>query len=268
MDRFALIIIDGMSLADWYLIGPAWRARHPGWRTEERLLLAQIPTITAISRAALVGGLRPADVVDGSVDGRPEPQLWSDFWAQQGIAEQGCAHGLIALDRGDPPAAVTSARSHALCLIDGSVDHMLHGASLGAADVQASLELWLEEYSRHLEALIQDLLGRGFTVFVCSDHGHVEARGMGQPTEGVTVRTRCKRARVYSDRIAARRVQQSFPQTILWQEDGLLPEGLSALMPQGRLAYAPFNDRVVTHGGPTIEEVVVPLVTISSRGGT
>jgi len=45
VERVALLVMDGMSLADWHLIGQVWRARHPDWRIEERLLLAQIPTI-------------------------------------------------------------------------------------------------------------------------------------------------------------------------------------------------------------------------------
>ena len=44
-----------------------------------------------------------------------------------------------------------------------------------------------------------------------------------------------------------------------------MPEGVSALVPEDRLAFALSGDVVVTHGGVTLEEVVVPLVTITSR---
>ena len=88
---------------------------------------------------------------------------------------------------------------------------------------------------------------------------------MGQPSEGLTVDSRGKRARIYSDRHAATGVQQGFSQTILWSEDGLLPDDLCVLMPSGRSAFATFNETVVTHGGMTLDEVVVPLVTIGLR---
>ena len=266
VDRFALLVMDGMSLADWYLIGSSWRARHPDWQVQERLLIAQIPTITAVSRQALISGLRPADLAETLGDNRNEPRQWEFFWAQQEIVAKACPYVRLALERRDAPAEVSSARTRSLCLIEGSIDEMLHGARLGAVDVQASLQVWMDDYSLRLEALINSLLGRGFTLFLTSDHGHVEACGMGQPSEGVTVQTRCKRARVYDDRLAARQVQKGFPRTILWEADGLLPEGVSVLMPESRLAFAPFNEIVVTHGGPTLEEVVVPLVTITSRG--
>jgi hypothetical protein len=74
-----------------------------------------------------------------------------------------------------------------------------------------------------------------------------------------------RRARVYSDRHAAVNVRQGFPETVLWSQDGLPPDDVWVLMPQGRSAFGIFDETVVTHGGPTLDEVVVPLVTIPRR---
>ncbi|MBN1137909.1 MAG: BREX-3 system phosphatase PglZ [Anaerolineae bacterium] len=261
-DRIALLILDGLSLEDWTLIGPVWRARHPGWRLQEGLLLAQIPTITEVSRHALVGGLRPADLPPWPTS-RNESRLWSTFWGQQGLPAEACACVHIAFDGAEPPAELESIRLRAICLTDGKIDDMVHNTSLGAADFQASLRLWLEGYGKKLEEMIDGLLARGFSVYVTSDHGHVEAQGMGQPSEGLTVQTRGKRARIYNDRQAAANVQNAFAQTILWSGDGLLSEDVWVLMPQGRRAFALVDEIVVTHGGPILDEVVVPLVTIT-----
>ena len=263
-DRAALVILDGMALADWTLIGPAWRARHPDWHFEEHLLLAQVPTITTISRQALVSGLRPADLTALDTN-RAEPGQWAAFWAGEGLPAEACPHAHLALDRDDPPPGVDSARTRALCLIDNKIDDMIHDATLGAPDFQASLRVWLEEYGKRIEKVIAGLLARGITVYLTSDHGHVEARGFGRPSEGLTVDTRGKRARIYSDRRAATNVQEGFSQTILWSQDGLLPDDVWVLMPEGRNAFDTFNDIVVTHGGPTLDEMVVPLVTINLR---
>jgi hypothetical protein len=88
---------------------------------------------------------------------------------------------------------------------------------------------------------------------------------MGQPAEGLVAQTRGKRARLYDDRRAAQRVQAAFPETILWEKDGLLPDDRVALMPEGRWAFTSNNETVVTHGGLTLDEVVVPLVKIQKR---
>lgn len=264
-DRIALLVLDGLALRDWLLIGEAWRARHPEWRFAETLLLAQIPTITAISRQALVAGSRPLDFGETIRHNRAEPRLWTAFWTRQDspLAEDGCTY-LHLGDEAESPAALLGPRVSAACLVETSIDEIIHGASLGAADVQSSMRLWLDRVSPRVEAALGNLLGRGFTVFVASDHGHVEALGIGQPMEGVNVETRGRRARTYRDRRLAETVQERFPKTELWSQDGLLPDDLWAVMPLGRTAFARHREQVVTHGGPSLDEVVVPFVTITA----
>ena len=262
-DRVALLVLDGMALTDWTLIGPVWRARHPDWYFEEHLLLAQVPTITAVSRQALVSGQRPADFAVTLDTNRAEAGQWAAFWAGEGLLADACPYSRLALDRDELPPEVDSARTRALCLTDSKVDGMVHDATLGATDFQASLRVWQEGYGRRIEEVIEGLLERGFAVYLTSDHGHVEARGFGQPSEGLTVDTRGKRARIYSDWHAAVNVQQGLSETILWGQDGLLPDDVWVLMPQERNAFATFNKTVVTHGGLTLDEMVVPLVTIT-----
>ncbi len=262
-NRVGLLILDCLALADWILISSVWRARHPDWHFEEHLLLAQVPTITAISRQALVSGLRPADFAATLDSNRAEPGQWATFWAGEGLRADACPHIHLTLDRDEPPVEADSARTCALCLIVNKIDDMVHDATLGSRDFQASLCVWLEEYSRQVEEVIAGLLARGFAVYLTSDHGHVEARGLGQPSEGLTVDTRGKRARIYSDWRAAVNVQQGFSETILWGQDGLLPDDVWVLMPKERSAFVTVNEIVVAHGGPTLDEMVVPLVTIT-----
>ena len=89
------------------------------------------------------------------------------------------------------------------------------------------MKLWLdplcEQNSARLEGLIEDMLAREFTVFIASDHGHIEAVGFGQPSEGLLAQSHGKRARLYNDRLAALRVKTAFPETVLWEKDGFLP---------------------------------------------
>ena len=265
-DRLALLVLDGLSLADWTLIGPAWRARHPEWGLEERLLLAQVPSLTSVSRQALLSGLRPADFVDTLYSTQAEPRRWAAFWAGEGLSAKACPCLHLALDRaqaevGSALPEIESGRTRALCLIDRKVDELAHDATLGGDDFYASLRLWLKGYGRRVEALIEALLERGYAVYLASDHGHVEARGVGRPSEGLAVDVRAQRARIYGGRRAAVHAQQGF-QSTLWGDDGLLPDGTWVLVPQGRTAFATYNQTVVTHGGLLLDEMVVPFVAI------
>lgn len=264
--KVALIILDGMSLMDWRVIQPVWSTRHPAWSIQTNLLLAQMPTITRISRYGIVSGLRPADHIT-DLDHTPvERSLWRGFWSRTGFSDRSVDLISLALDRVNLPAEVENFRLDTLCLIDDTLDRFSHHATLGTVDQLASLLLWLqpnvETNSKPLESIIEGLLVRDFTVFLTSDHGHVEANGFGSPSEGLMAQTRGRRARLYNDHRAAERVQIAFPETILWGKDSLLPEDIYALMPRGRAAFTLSGEKIVTHGGLTIDEVIVPFVRV------
>ena len=257
----ALLVLDGLSLADWARVGRVWRARHPGWRLDEREpLLAQIPTITAVSRQALVSGKPPRDFAGSLGDNRREEAHWAAFWRGHGLG--GAA---VRYDRLRPGKPLAPGPAQALCLVYTGLDDQLHGATQGAAEAWQSLGLWLEREGRAVEAAVAELLAAGFAVYVGSDHGHTEAWGIGQPREGVTAESRGRRSRLYRTREAAAAQQLKFPLTAVWEPDGVLPEGVWPLLPSDQPARGAFEQGyrpVVAHGGLTLDEVVVPFVRI------
>jgi len=271
VQRVALVILDGMSLSDWLLVRPAWLSRHADWLMKETLVMAQIPTITALSRQALISGLRPADFYTPAGAGLNEAKSWTAFWGREGLPEDACTLCLLSLERDDPSADLTDPRLQAICLIERQLDEIMHGSVLGAVDHQDSVNLWISasesqpRTSARLERLLDLLLNVGYTTFLASDHGHCEAYGVGAPSEGLAARTRGRRARLYSDRLAALHTQQSFSDTLLWENDGILPAGLTAVLPANRQAFTEIDEIIITHGGATLDEVVVPLVELRKR---
>lgn len=267
VDRIVLLILDGLSLADWHIIHAEWRKKHPEWLFKTDSLLAQIPTITSLSRYGLVSGLRPADFFVGLAAPPSEQIAWKNFWSRQGIPETACGTLQVSFDRGiDAMPELEEPAIKLWCLVDDSLDKLAHHATLGTKDQQASLHLWLdhkqEQNSAAIEKMIDHFLDRGFAVFIASDHGHVEAVGIGKPSQGIVAHTRGKRARLYSDYRAAQQVQNAFKNTIVWNNDGILPDPITALMPIEREAFALYGELVVTHGGITMDEVVVPFIQI------
>lgn len=255
-----LLVLDGLSLADWLRVGRVWQARHPGWRLAEcGPLLAQIPTITAVSRQALISGRPPRDFAATLGDNRHEAAQWAAFWAAEGLAGRAVAYARLTPGEPLPPAA------QALCLVTTGLDSRLHGATLGAAEAWASLGVWLGGAGRAVEAAIEALLAAGYAVYVGSDHGHTEAWGIGRPREGETAESRGQRSRLYRAAETAAAQRAKYPATTIWPPDGVLPDGLWALLPTdqpARGAFAPLYQAVVAHGGLTLDEVVVPLALI------
>src|SRR5690606_24436608 len=121
---------------------------------------------------------------------------------------------------------------------------------------------------RAVEAAIDELLAAGYADTLTSDHRHVEAWGMGQPKEGKAAESRGKRPPRHQTRESAAPVRRQFSATRLWADDGLLPAGLVALLPDDAVSRRAFTDDygpVVAHGGLTLDEVVVPFISITNQ---
>lgn len=143
-----------------------------------------------------------------------------------------------------------------------AVDDIMHGMQLGTAGMHSQVRQWGEE--GFLEKVIGLLTHNEFDVFLSSDHGNVEASGFGSPKEGVLADTKGERVRIYSDDILRSQVFEKFPEAIKWPQIGL-PENYFALLAPNRKAFIQDDKRTVSHGGLSLEEVVVPFVHISRK---
>lgn len=142
------------------------------------------------------------------------------------------------------------------------VDRIMHGMELGTAGMHNQVRQWAEQGV--LAELLEMLLERGFAVFLTADHGNVEATGCGRPGEGSLADLRGTRARIFNDASLRARVHERFPDAIAWPPIGLPNEYLALIAPH-RTAFVRQGDKLVGHGGITVEKVIVPLVRIERR---
>ena len=112
-----------------------------------------------------------------------------------------------------------------------------------------------------MNTLLDILLDQGFRVYLTSDHGNVEAVGCGRPSEGAVADLRGERVRIYPDATLRSKVKERFPASLEWDPVGLPNDYLPLLAPSRR-AFVNEKKRLVSHGGISIEELIVPLVQI------
>lgn len=106
-------------------------------------------------------------------------------------------------------------------------------------------------------------MGAGFDPWLTSDHGCTVARGIGRPREGVLVEARGARVRFYTDPAFLERGHSDTPEALAWTPGGL-PAGLLTLFAPGDAAFANRGEQLITHGGLSLEEVIVPWVHITT----
>ena len=260
-DKVALLVVDGLALDQWLVLRNVLADQRPCLRFREGAVFAWVPTITSVSRQAIFAGKPPFYFPSSILTTDREARLWSQFWADQGVAARavGYAKGL-----GDGPLdgvseILSRTGIRALGLVVDKVDKIMHGMKLGTAGMHNQVRQWAGE--GFMAGLLDLLLGDGFAVYLTSDHGNIEAEGRGRPSEGAVADVRGERARIYPDEVLRSRVHERFPDAVAWPAIGL-PDDCLALLAPGRSAFVREGERVVGHGGASLEEVVVPWIRI------
>ena len=260
-NRVAFILVDGLSLDQWVVIRKALTKQHQRYRFRENAVFAWIPTITSVSRQATFAGKPPIYYPNSIHTTNKESALWTQFWADQGLSQKEViyAKGLGDGTLNNVEELITNPDTRVAGLIVDKVDKIMHGMELGAAGMHNQIRQWaLQPFMTNL---IELLLNNGYRIYLTSDHGNVEAVGCGRPAEGAVADLRGERVRIYSDYILRGQIKNRFPDALEWPPVGL-PENYLPLLAPGRLAFVRETERLVAHGGISLEEVVVPLVQI------
>ena len=187
--------------------------------------------------------------------------MWAEFWAGEGLDAQEVVYerGLRDGDLNGLIDRVSNPSVRMVGLVVDMVDKIMHGMELGTPGMHNQISQWAR--GGFLLRLITSLLDLGFFVYLGSDHGNIEATGLGNPKEGAVAELRGTRARVYPSELLRRQVSDSYPESIEWPSIGL-PEDYIPLIAPDRMAFVRQSERIVGHGGITLEEVIVPFVSI------
>lgn len=247
-----LVVLDGMGWAQWAEI----RRTVDLTVAESTGCFAMIPTVTTVSRQAIFAGAPPWSFPQSILTTSQEPRHWREFWRGEGVDAADVAYyhtpGATAAD---VPAL---GRERIAAVVVMAVDDLVHGAHvLGDQEVGASLTRWLAYGFLH--RLVSDAAAQGFSIWLTADHGNVEMEGAGRVPEGKPLsEATSARVRLYPSAIL--RDTANAP-GIAWDPPGL-PPGHYPLFAPANLGYFS-QGRPVSHGGLSLDEVIVPLVRVA-----
>lgn len=262
--KIAFLLMDGMALDQWLVLRDAIQTRRRDLFFRESAVFAWMPTITSVSRQAAFAG-KPPIYFPGSITRTDKDEsLWKQFWADHGLTGSAAAYARGVGD-GDLPRVqeiLSHPKIRAVGLVIDKIDKIMHGMELGATGMLGQVQQW--GMQGFLSDLIDVLLENGFQIFLSSDHGNIEAEGIGRPAEGAVADVRGERVRVYPDELLRASVLKEFPEAIEWPAIGL-PDDYFALLAPYRKAFIRKDEIIVSHGGISIEELIVPLVQIEQH---
>ncbi len=264
-EKIALIVLDGMSYFEWLSVRSY--LKDTGFSFAENGVFAWVPTLTSVSRQAIFSGKVPLTFAKSIFSTASEEKLWKAYWEEKGVLKQYVTYqkglGTETYDKAKIKGLSRKATKVFGAVVD-VIDQFSHHAVLGEKSVFSQLQLWLE--SNYLKNLLTDLYRAGFTIYITSDHGNTKATGIGRISEGVLVDQKGERVRVYRDRTIYDDSANQLP-VIKWSNIGL-PDDYHVLIAQYGQAFVPKGQDVVTHGGISIEEVIVPFVKVEAIKGS
>lgn len=260
--RQALIVVDGIALDQWLILERRLRANRDDILIDTRSCFAWLPTVTGVSRQAIFTGDQPRAFAKTIGSTSPEPAGWRRFWLNEGLTESQVhyAKGL------GMPGSVDSVidgpilgGADVIGLVVDTIDEMLHGEIFGKGSLVGRIEHWLG--LGEWDKLIGSLIDSGYRIYITADHGNVDVVGMGRPSEGSSAEERGERARIYDSDALRQKAAASIPGSRILQPGGLPDNYKPLFAPNGR-AFIPEGRHAVVHGGTSLEEVIVPFVTI------
>lgn len=262
--KIALIVMDGLSMDQWLVVRNALATRQPTLRFREQSVFAWIPSLTSVSRQATFSGKAPIFFPNSIWTTDRESALWTQFWTDHGLEQNEVAY-IKGLGGGDTEKVIeilSRPKTKVVGLVVDKVDKIMHGMEMGTAGMHNQVGQWAK--GPFLNSLLSLLLDRNFRVFLTSDHGNIEAVGCGRPAEGAVADSRGERVRIYPDTGLREMVKGRFPAAKEWPPVGL-PEDYFPLLAPARQAFIEQNQYTVSHGGNSVEELIVPLVQIERR---
>lgn len=260
-DKVALIVCDGLSFVQWAQIKQELMKE---FQVEVHGSFAWIPTLTAVSRQAIFSGEIPRFFRDSIDTTAREEKAWKAVWERNGVPpayvsyERGLGQGKY--DRSHIKALVNSNTRIAGLVVD-TIDQLSHHTIQGQLGMHAAIDVWLRQ--GYLPSLLKDMMDAGFDVYLTTDHGNKESVGIGRTKDGTLPETRGERVRVYRDVVLRDQAAVQYPSK-RWPNTGL-PDDYHVLIARPGEAFVREGEIVVSHGGASVEEVIVPFVHITKK---
>ena len=246
-EKFALIVMDGMSVADWTIISHEFS--NIEYYTDYSFAL--IPILTSISRQSLFSGKLPIEI-DNPFNLAKEKSLFMEKCMEYAYKkEQIKYHRGYDIDLSINDKCVGS--------VINDIDDLVHNQLQGYNGMFRDVEYIAK--SQQLQILIKKLYASGFKIYLTSDHGNAVANGSGKVRgAGIEVETKSQRVVIYKDFASVEDVKDHF--NVIEYPGYYLPKDNKHLICEDGEAFAQKGEEIVSHGGISIEEVIVPFITI------
>lgn len=246
-EKVAMIVVDGFAY--WQFIALKDALSEKGIETTDNVIFSWIPSITMLSRQALMRGDFPKN--DYHQSPQNEERLWRDFWTQNNINSQNTAYIY------NEKTFTIAPNISRLAYVSNQIDDYLHNCT----DYKSLMDL-THNYICELVDVIKRIKELGFTIFLTADHGSVRTQGWRKLTSQEKTylynsESRGSRHLIYTE--------EEHKSTFLNDNDVIKEyvfEKFNWIVFKNRYCFKNFPAIEITHGGSHFMEVLIPFIKI------
>lgn len=261
--KVAMLVLDGLSLSQWRIIRGELERKMPALRMSDNACFTMIPSVTNVGRQCIYSGELP--VFFGATIERTDTDAkrWKTFWdGAMGRPVRSVHLNVEGADADFPTVAdVIDLGATALGITVRMPDEIVHGATMGWRGISEQISLWTRQ--SFLGNTIQAILEAGYELYLTADHGNLESVGEGTIPQGVLVERTGQRARIYRDSTIIGHTASQLGARVERTKSKMLPPNYLPLIHTGRGAFVTSGNTIVTHGGMSLDELVIPFIEIS-----
>ena len=248
-DKFVVIVMDGMSEFDWKIISRSFT----GLQYEKASMFAMIPSTTSVSRQCLLSGKYPNQLLEPWKQSKEKTEFVNC------AKYLGYSDKQIGYVRGYDAQFSSFVRCGAVIISD--VDDMVHAQTQGRLGMFNDITMLANQ--KKLLEMTQRFLAADYDVYITADHGNTTSTGIGKLMgTGVEVETKSRRTVVLKD--FADKVGLIEKHGLVEYPKYYLPKEYEYLICDVGDSFDAKGNDVMTHGGISLDEVVVPFIKIKA----
>jgi hypothetical protein len=255
--KIAIICFDCMGFEEWHVIYQ-YLNENTNLECDINYSFSILPSETGYSRGALFSGLVPLEIPEKKSNLRIDEKMFKKALNYNNIGEND-----VYFNRFSKPDEIPENYAfedfQVLGIIFSFVDEIVHSKFVDKNLLITNIETLLK--NSKLDIFLDSLVQKGFKVFLCSDHGNIFAHGNGINVRKNLVNEKALRYLISEhENIIAEYADEN---SIVFQLKKILGEEYILLMTGKSMLGAKNNSRI-THGGISIEEVVLPFIEVKS----
>jgi len=246
-NKFALICFDGMGILEWEILKKFFLANGIKINSEQ-LMFSLIPTNTAICRAALFSG-KLEECYEKHLNETKEFKNFFKEYKCSSYSVGGILNNDIILDE------------NAIKIIYNFFDDIAHGQTIPfSKSNKYNYFIAIENYLNKGSILqeIKKLIECGYKIYITSDHGSVVSKGNGLKFEKYIIESKCKRAIIADNN----KLIEKYKDSVLMINPPFI-SNKKVLVAKNREFFGPNGAVEITHGGISIEEIIIPFVEVN-----